>query len=65
LGFAIQQLEEEEFTGRLLNVLHDKKDLAPVLKDRAVIRRQSMINRYDPHDLLDEEFPFYPIREPE
>jgi hypothetical protein len=39
--FTLQQMNEDEFTGCLLDAFHDKKDLAPFLEDKAVIGKKA------------------------
>ena len=53
--FTLQQMNEDEFTGRLLKAFHDKKDLAPFLEDRAVIGKKTKTRSEDPLSLLDED----------
>lgn len=53
--FTLQQMNEDEFTGRLLEAFHDKKDLAPFLEDRAVIGKKAKTGSEDPLGLFDED----------
>jgi hypothetical protein len=53
--FTLQQMNENEFTGRLLSAFHDKKDLAPFLEDRAVIGKRAKAGSDDSLGLFDEE----------
>jgi hypothetical protein len=53
--FTLQQMNEDEFTGRLLDAFHDKKDLAPFLEDRAVIGKKAKVGSEDTLGLFDEE----------
>ena len=53
--FTLQQMNEDEFTGRLLDAFHDKKDLAPFLEDRAVIGKKAKVGSDDTLGLLDED----------
>jgi len=52
--FTLQQMTEEDFTERLLETFHDKKDLAPFLMDRAVIGKATRSCKSEDLDLLDE-----------